>query len=49
MTMHYRYAECMRQMRWPIFEPHSDLAVALSTFLYGNANGTEIQVPGIGR
>lgn len=49
MTMHYRYAECMRQMRWPTFEPHSDLGVALSTFLYGSANGTPIKVPGIGR
>jgi sulfur-oxidizing protein SoxA len=49
MTMHYRYSECMRQMRWPAFEPHSDLAVALSAFLYGTANGTEIKVPGIGR
>ncbi len=49
MTMHYRYAECIRQMRWPEFIPHSDLGVALSTYLYGSANGTEIKAPGIGR
>ncbi|RMH06583.1 MAG: sulfur oxidation c-type cytochrome SoxA [Aquificota bacterium] len=49
MTMHYRYAECIRQMRWPEFTPHSDLGVALSTYLYGEANGTPIKAPGIGR
>ncbi|MDW8237518.1 MAG: sulfur oxidation c-type cytochrome SoxA [Aquificaceae bacterium] len=49
MTMHYRYAECIRQMRWPEFIPHSDLAVALSTYLYAEANGTVIKAPGIGR
>ncbi|RMH81257.1 MAG: sulfur oxidation c-type cytochrome SoxA [Acidobacteria bacterium] len=49
MSMHYRYAECIRQMRWPEFIPHSDLGVALSTYLYAEANGTEIKAPGIGR
>lgn len=49
MSMHYRYAECIRQMRWPEFIPHSDLGVALSAYLYAEANGTEIKAPGIGR
>ncbi len=47
--MHYRYAECTRQMRWPLTLPHTDFAVALSTYLYGSANGTVIEIPGIGR
>ncbi|SHK53038.1 sulfur oxidation c-type cytochrome SoxA [Thermocrinis minervae] len=47
--MHYRYAECLRQMRWPELEPFSEYAVAMSTFLYGSANGAVIKIPGIGR
>ncbi len=47
--MHYRYAECLRQTRLPYLKPHSDIAVALSTYLYGSANGTEIKVPAIAR
>jgi sulfur-oxidizing protein SoxA len=49
MTMQHRLLDCFWQMRMPQLEMGSDVSVALISYLTKNAEGGEIDVPGLKR
>jgi sulfur-oxidizing protein SoxA len=49
MTMQHRLVDCFWQMRMPQLEMGSDVSVALISYLTKNAEGGEIDVPGLKR